>query len=190
MSFHQQHKEENDNNVHMKPNLSYAAIIAEAIICSPERKLTLREIYLSINAKYPFYSLDKSGWQNSIRHNLSLNKAFYKLPKTNASSSTSKGSYWCISPQDAYIILNKTRRTYHQYRMPAFDLQQDYGFNPTSPHNEISKREFGSFNRIDVQNNEKKLDNISKFTPKSHQNNFLDDEELEGTFFSERFDPF
>ena len=90
--------QQNTDDVYTKPNMSYAAIIAESIICSPEKKLTLREIYFAINSKYPYFCLEKSGWQNSIRHNLSLNQAFYRLPKTNSTSMNSKGSYWSINP--------------------------------------------------------------------------------------------
>lgn len=78
-----------------RPGVSYADLITEAIENSPEGMLTLKEIYSYISAKHPYFSLKKSGWQNSIRHNLSLNKSFYKVPRT--SVNPGKGSFWKIN---------------------------------------------------------------------------------------------
>ena len=86
-------------NDRAKPPYSYASLIAQAILTSRVRKLTLGEIYQWIMNTYPYYQSENSGWQNSIRHNLSLNRCFVKLDKStgnNVSSSGSKGSYWGI----------------------------------------------------------------------------------------------
>ena len=64
-----------------KPNISYAELIAEALENTEGRMLTLKGIYQYVTNNYPYFSMNKAGWQNSIRHNLSLNKAFYKVPR-------------------------------------------------------------------------------------------------------------
>lgn len=75
-----------------KPPYSYANMIGMALLRAPERRLTLAEIYNWIMEHFKYYKRGESGWQNSIRHNLSLNKAFEKAGK----SKDKKGHYWKI----------------------------------------------------------------------------------------------
>jgi len=77
-----------------KPPYSYAELIAQAIISVPSYKLPLNKIYEWISTHYPFYKLSETGWQNSIRHNLSLNNSFVKCPRTE--EDPGKGCYWTI----------------------------------------------------------------------------------------------
>ncbi|KAI9371878.1 fork head domain-containing protein [Aspergillus egyptiacus] len=81
----------------LKPPYSYATLIAQAIFSSEEEKLTLNNIYNWIMDKYAFYRHSQSGWQNSIRHNLSLNKAFQKVPRR--TDEPGKGMKWQIAPE-------------------------------------------------------------------------------------------
>ena len=42
------------------------------------------------------------GWKNSVRHNLSLNECFIKLPK--ALGRPGKGHYWTIDPAQEFMF--------------------------------------------------------------------------------------
>ncbi|KRY16351.1 Forkhead box protein K1 [Trichinella patagoniensis] len=66
----------------VKPPYSYAQLIVQAIASTSERQMTLSGIYATC---------DKS-WQNSIRHNLSLNRYFIKIPRSQ--DEPGKGNFW------------------------------------------------------------------------------------------------
>jgi forkhead box protein F len=95
---------------------SYIALIVMAINSTPTKKMTLSEIYSFLQQSFPFFRSTYMGWKNSVRHNLSLNECFIKLPKAMGKFSkkrifcrkkiffllrigrAGKGHYWTIAP--------------------------------------------------------------------------------------------
>ncbi|KAI5953214.1 FKH2 [Candida jiufengensis] len=89
----------------IKPPYSYATMITQAILSNPSGVMSLSDIYNWISSHYAYYKYSKTGWQNSIRHNLSLNKAFEKVPRR--PNEPGKGMKWQISSSYKEDFLTK-----------------------------------------------------------------------------------
>ncbi|XP_053566592.1 forkhead box protein O3 [Bombina bombina] len=81
-------------------NMSYADLITRAIDSSPDKRLTLSQIYDWMVRSVPYFkdkgdSNSSAGWKNSIRHNLSLHSRFIRVQN----EGTGKSSWWMINPE-------------------------------------------------------------------------------------------
>ncbi|MFT7814597.1 hepatocyte nuclear factor 3-gamma-like [Arapaima gigas] len=103
---------------HAKPPYSYISLISMAIQQSPAKKLTLSEIYEWIRQLFPYYRQNQQRWQNSIRHSLSFNDCFVRLPRSPASPG--KGSYWALHPDSGDMFQNGCyMRRQKRFRCPG-----------------------------------------------------------------------
>ncbi|XP_023246700.1 forkhead box protein J1-B-like [Copidosoma floridanum] len=101
-----------------KPPYSYAVLISLAMRANNNR-VTLSNIYAWIRENFKFYKYADPAWQNSIRHNLSLNKCFVKLPRSK--DEPGKGGFWKLD-LDRLEDGRRTRRrssTIKRSRVPS-----------------------------------------------------------------------
>uniref|UniRef100_A0AAY4A396 Forkhead box protein N3 n=1 Tax=Denticeps clupeoides TaxID=299321 RepID=A0AAY4A396_9TELE len=113
-------------NPNCKPPYSFSCLIFMAIEDSPTKRLPVKDIYNWILEHFPYFANAPTGWKNSVRHNLSLNKCFKKVDK-DRSQSIGKGSLWCIDPEYRQNLIQALKKTpYHPY-------SQVFSTPPTSP---------------------------------------------------------
>ncbi|KAG1935626.1 forkhead box protein K2 [Pimephales promelas] len=101
-----------------KPPYSYAQLIVQAITMAADKQLTLNGIYTHITKNYPYYRTADKGWQNSIRHNLSLNRYFIKVPRSQ--EEPGKGSFWRIDPSSEGKLVEQAFRKRRPRGVPCF----------------------------------------------------------------------
>ncbi|KAL8717939.1 MAG: hypothetical protein Q9225_004872 [Loekoesia sp. 1 TL-2023] len=121
-----------------KPQSSYVVLIHEALSNSKTGQMSLPQIYRAIERKYPFYKLrvQTTGWQSSVRHNLSQHPAFRKIERDG------KGWMWGLVPEVSIEKEKKRRMTpppmpAQGYYSSAQTMQPPYPYStmpPPNPH--------------------------------------------------------
>ncbi|XP_068632181.1 defective pharyngeal development protein 4-like [Battus philenor] len=86
-----ENKMEYQTNSEKKPPYSYSTLICMAMRYNND-KMTLSAIYAWIKDNFKYYRNADPTWQNSIRHNLSLNKVFVKVARSK--HEPGKGGFW------------------------------------------------------------------------------------------------
>ncbi|XP_069808662.1 forkhead box protein J1 [Dendropsophus ebraccatus] len=120
-------------NPHVKPPYSYATLICMAMQASKKTKITLSAIYKWITDNFCYFRHADPTWQNSIRHNLSLNKCFIKVPREK--DEPGKGGFWKIDPQYADRLMNGAIK---KRRLPPVQIHPAFaGAQSTSPDNNM-----------------------------------------------------
>lgn len=111
LSFSNKHGQDEQSPDEAKPSMSFACLIAMAILDSDAKRLTVSEVYEWMKQAYPYFSSSAAGtgWKNSVRHNLSLNKHFVKQTRDDGEPG-GKGSYWRIRPESMAAMESAIRK--------------------------------------------------------------------------------
>uniref|UniRef100_A0A674GIY3 Forkhead box protein G1 n=1 Tax=Taeniopygia guttata TaxID=59729 RepID=A0A674GIY3_TAEGU len=96
------------SNARLKPPYSYATLICMAMEGSEQPKLTLAAICKWISDHFCYFRRAHPSWKSSIRHNLSINKRFVKVPRKKGEPG--RGAFWKLHPQYAAWLKSSTRR--------------------------------------------------------------------------------
>ncbi|XP_026317102.1 forkhead box protein P1 [Hyposmocoma kahamanoa] len=79
----------------VRPPFTYASLIRQAIIESPDKQLTLNEIYNWFQTTFCYFRRNAATWKNAVRHNLSLHKCFMRVENV-------KGAVWTVDEVEFY----------------------------------------------------------------------------------------
>ncbi|KAF8639932.1 hypothetical protein AX17_001182 [Amanita inopinata Kibby_2008] len=117
-----------------KPFYPYSTLIRYAIKGSPNGKLLLEDIYYAIESRFPYFRTAPSGWKNSVRHNLSLNPCFEKVPRP--LTDRGKGSYWTVNdnvdPRTGVHRVRKKKTKSSKQARSSEEADGDFHPPPTS----------------------------------------------------------
>ncbi|KIK99463.1 hypothetical protein PAXRUDRAFT_822699 [Paxillus rubicundulus Ve08.2h10] len=78
-----------------RPQHTLPVILRCAILGSPKKRLTIREIYATMENKYAYFRNAGPTWKQSVRHHLSLNRLFERQPRP--VTDPGFGSYWTVN---------------------------------------------------------------------------------------------
>lgn len=81
-------------HINSKPPFSFSCLIFMAIEDCTYKRLPVKDIYQWIQDHFPYFHTAPTGWKNSVRHNLSLNKCFRKVDKMKGQVSVSLSQYF------------------------------------------------------------------------------------------------
>ncbi|XP_034166868.2 forkhead box protein P1-B isoform X2 [Pangasianodon hypophthalmus] len=128
-------------NTDVRPPFTYASLIRQAILESPEKQLTLNEIYNWFTRMFAYFRRNAATWKGAVRTNLSLHKCFVRVEDD-------FGSFWTVDNEEfkrgRHIQRGRPRKhvvdsNYDKLlvQSPALvkNIQTSLGYGPVLPAN-------------------------------------------------------
>ncbi|KAL8907783.1 MAG: hypothetical protein Q9207_001186 [Kuettlingeria erythrocarpa] len=104
--------DDEDGSVHCEP---YAQLIFRALKNAPGHRMVLNDIYRWFEKNTDKARKGSKGWQNSIRHNLSMNGGFKKVDRDQPADEAKRRFIWVLEPSALVEGIKSTTR----YRKPG-----------------------------------------------------------------------
>ncbi|KAI5726691.1 hypothetical protein M8J76_006898 [Diaphorina citri] len=139
-------------NADVRPPFTYASLIRQSIIESPDKQLTLNEIYNWFQNTFCYFRRNAATWKNAIRTNLSLHKCFVRYEDD-------FGSFWMVDDAEFVKRRHLSRGRPRKYD-PIPSPQDSQSEDQSSSKNQ---RLFSDSNNSNVQGSN--LDSESNFIP-------------------------
>ncbi|SAL97778.1 hypothetical protein [Absidia glauca] len=161
-----------------KPPYTYATLVAFAILLSKDGRLLLSDIYRWIAQTYPYYVPNQRGWQNSIRHNLSLNKQwFQKVDRRPTQANPGKGCYWTLVVGCEQAFIDTITHGHHDVT-PTMKITRPEDYQPpTKPSLAPMYTTFRMTTVTTTAMTKRKRQNISPSQRKKVKSNHIDDDD-------------
>ncbi|XP_014274402.1 forkhead box protein P1 isoform X1 [Halyomorpha halys] len=109
-------------NADVRPPFTYASLIRQSIIESPDKQLTLNEIYNWFQNTFCYFRRNAATWKNAIRTNLSLHKCFVRYEDD-------FGSFWMVDDAEfvkrRHLSRGRPRKYDPATALPSLDNTQD-----------------------------------------------------------------
>ncbi|EKG13176.1 Transcription factor fork head [Macrophomina phaseolina MS6] len=125
-------------NVNMEKDEPYSKLIYRALMDTPGHTMVLRDIYQWFKVNTDKTDKETKGWQNSIRHNLSMNGAFDKVEQA-PGEDTKKGNMWRLTEEairEGVKSTTRYRKPHNLIDCPSFPQSptqdQSWAFNTIS----------------------------------------------------------
>ncbi|XP_040173650.1 forkhead box protein I2 isoform X2 [Anopheles arabiensis] len=115
----------------VRPPFTYASLIRQAIIESPEKQLTLNEIYNWFQNTFCYFRRNAATWKNAVRHNLSLHKCFMRVENI-------KGAVWTVNEAEF------CKRRPQKLGIMQFKFQQQQQHNQQQQHHHHPSQQGGT----------------------------------------------